>query len=98
MTEVSAPSGMDDRVTVRRILTRAPSAFRVLAAEPLYLLVDTAVVGHLGAHALGALAVGTTLMAVLAIVGTFVEYGTTARAARWFGTDQTGLAVAEGVQ
>jgi putative MATE family efflux protein len=80
------------------MLALATSAFLVLAAEPLYLLVDTAVVGHLGAHALGALAVGTTLMALLAIVGTFVEYGTTARAARWFGSDQRDRAVAEGVQ
>ena len=80
------------------MLTLATSAFLVLAAEPLYLLVDTAVVGHLGAHALGALAVGTTLMAVLAIVGTFVEYGTTSRAARWFGNDQRDRAVDEGVQ
>jgi len=87
-----------DRVTVRRMLTLATSAFLVLAAEPLYLLVDTAVVGHLGAHALGALAIGTTLMALLAIVGTFVEYGTTARAARWFGTGQRDRAVSEGVQ
>ena len=80
------------------MLTLATSAFLVLAAEPLYLLVDTAVVGHLGAHALGALAVGTTLMAVLAIVGTFVEYGTTSRAARWFGNGQRDRAVDEGVQ
>jgi putative MATE family efflux protein len=87
-----------DRVTVRRMLALATSAFLVLAAEPLYLLVDTAVVGHLGARALGALGVGTTLMALLAIVGTFVEYGTTARAARWFGNGQRDRAVAEGVQ
>src|SRR3954468_6328298 len=87
-----------DRVTVRRMLTLATSAFLVLAAEPLYLLVVTAVVGHLGAHALGALAVGITLMALLAIVGTFVEYGTTSRAARWFGNGQRDRAVAEGVQ
>src|SRR4051794_12290480 len=80
------------------MLTLATSAFLVLAAEPLYLLVDTAVVGHLGAHALGALAVGITLMALLAIVGTFVEYGTTSRAARWFGNGQRDRAVAEGVQ
>jgi putative MATE family efflux protein len=87
-----------ERVSVRRMLALATSAFLVLAAEPLYLLVDTAVVGHLGAHALGALAVGTTFMAVLAIVGAFVEYGTTSRAARWFGTARRDLAVAEGVQ
>jgi putative MATE family efflux protein len=87
-----------DRVTVRRMLSLALSAFLVLAAEPLYLLVDTAVVGHLGAHALGALAVGTTLMALLAIVGTFVEYGTTSRSARWFGLGDRGRAIDEGVQ
>jgi putative MATE family efflux protein len=80
------------------MLTLATSAFLVLAAEPLYLLVDTAVVGHLGAHALGSLAIGTTLMAVLAIVGTFVEYGTTSRAARWFGDGRGDRAVGEGVQ
>jgi putative MATE family efflux protein len=91
-------SVVTDRVTVRRMLALATSAFLVLAAEPLYLLVDTAVVGHLGARALGALAVGTTLMALLAIVGTFVEYGTTSRAARWFGSDQRDRAVGEGVQ
>src|SRR5829696_4803154 len=95
--EVARP-GVEDRVTVRRMLALATSAFLVLAAEPLYLLVDTAVVGHLGAHALGALGVGITLMALLAIVGTFVEYGTTARAARWFGNGQADRAVAEGVQ
>ena len=92
------PETTTDRVTVRRMLGLATSAFLVLAAEPLYLLVDTAVVGHLGARALGALAIGTTLMALLAIVGTFVEYGTTARAARWFGHEQRDRAIAEGVQ
>ena len=91
-------TGASDRVTVRRMLALATSAFLVLAAEPLYLLVDTAVVGHLGAQALGSLAVGTTLMALLAIVGTFVEYGTTSRAARWFGTGRRDRAVDEGVQ
>jgi putative MATE family efflux protein len=91
-------TGAPDRVTVRRMLVLATSAFLVLAAEPLYLLVDTAVVGHLGARALGSLAVGTTLMALLAIVGTFVEYGTTSRAARWFGSGRRDRAVDEGVQ
>jgi putative MATE family efflux protein len=95
---LDAETASTDRVTVRRMLTLATSAFLVLAAEPLYLLVDTAVVGHLGARALGALAVGTTLMALLAIVGTFVEYGTTARAARGFGNDRRDLAIGEGVQ
>ncbi len=85
-------------LSIRRMLTLTLSAFLVLAAEPLYLLVDTAVVGHLGTEALGALGIGTTLMALLAIAGTFVEYGTTSRAARWFGQGDRDRAVDEGVQ
>ncbi|MDT4924368.1 MAG: hypothetical protein QOG01_2081 [Pseudonocardiales bacterium] len=82
----------------RRLLTLAGSAFVVLAAEPLYLLVDTAVVGHLGSGALAGLGVGAALMALLTIVGTFVEYGTTSRASRWFGAGRTDSAINEGVQ
>jgi putative MATE family efflux protein len=86
-----------DAIT-RRLLSLALSAFVVLAAEPLYLLVDTAVVGHLGAVPLAGLGVAGALMTLLTIVGTFVEYGTTARAARWFGAGQVDAAIDEGVQ
>lgn len=82
----------------RRIVVLAASAFVVLAAEPLFLLVDTAVVGHLGRVPLAGLAVGGTVMSVLAIVGTALEYGTTGRAARLFGAGRRDAAVAEGVQ
>jgi putative MATE family efflux protein len=76
----------------------AGSAFVVLAAEPLYLLVDTAVVGHLGATALAGLGIGAALMTLVLLVGTFLEYGTTSRAARWYGAGQRDAAVNEGVQ
>jgi len=80
------------------LLALAASAFIVLAAEPLYLLIDTAVVGHLGPGPLAGLGIGAALMALLTIVGTFVEYGTTSRAARWFGAGRDAAAVNEGVQ
>jgi putative MATE family efflux protein len=80
------------------MLPLAASAFLVLAAEPLYLLVDTAVVGHLGSVPLAGLGVAGALMALLTVVGTFVEYGTTSRAARWFGAGREADAVGEGVQ
>jgi putative MATE family efflux protein len=86
------------QVPTRRLLALATSAFVVLAAEPLYLLVDTAVVGHLGSTPLAALGVAAALMALLLIVGSFVEYGTTARAARWYGAGWPDAAVAEGAQ
>ncbi len=37
-------------------------------------------------------------MALLTVVGTFVEYGTTSRAARWFGAGREADAIGEGVQ
>ena len=40
----------------------AVPALGVLAAEPLYVLVDTAVVGHLGALPLAGLALGGVLL------------------------------------
>jgi putative MATE family efflux protein len=70
----------------------------VLAAEPLYLLVDTAVVGNLGTVALGGLAVGGGLLAWAAALLNFLAYGTTARAARRAGAGDRVGAVAEGVQ
>ncbi|MCU1657548.1 MAG: family efflux transporter [Pseudonocardiales bacterium] len=89
---------MTHEATTRRLLSLAVSAFVVLAAEPLYLLVDTAVIGHLGAVPLAGLGVAGAVMAVLTIIGTFVEYGTTGRAARWFGAGRPDAAVNEGVQ
>ena len=93
-------SGRDDvsTVTTRRLLTLSASAFAVLAAEPLYLLVDTAVVGHLGSTALASLGIGAALLGLVTLVGTFLEYGTTARAARWYGAGRRDDAVREGVQ
>lgn len=87
-----------ETVQARSLIALAASAFVVLAAEPLYLLVDTAVVGHLGSQQLAGLGIGAALMALLTIVGTFVEYGTTSRAARWYGAGRTDAAINEGVQ
>ncbi|WP_246843487.1 MATE family efflux transporter [Allokutzneria sp. NRRL B-24872] len=82
----------------RRVLGLALPALGVLAAEPLYLLVDTAVVGHLGAVPLAALAIGGIVLAQVSTQLTFLSYGTTARAARLHGAGRRSEAVAEGVQ
>ena len=80
------------------VLALAVPALVVLAAEPLYLLVDTAVIGNLGTVALGGLAVGGGLLAWAAALLNFLAYGTTARAARRAGAGDRAGAVAEGVQ
>ncbi|MCF4006415.1 MATE family efflux transporter [Corynebacterium uropygiale] len=81
-----------------RILSLAVPALGVLVATPLYLLLDTAVVGRLGAFELAALAAGTTIQSLVTTQLTFLSYGTTARAARWYGAGDRPAAVREGVQ
>jgi putative MATE family efflux protein len=87
-----------EQAPLRTILGLAVPALGVLAAEPLYLLVDTAVVGHLGAVPLGGLSVGAIVLAQVSTQLTFLSYGTTARAARLHGAGRRADAVAEGVQ
>ena len=65
----------------RRILRLALPALGALAAEPLYILVDTAIVGHLGRSQLAALGAAATALSVLAMFN-FLQYGTTAQVAR----------------
>lgn len=62
-------------------------ALGALAAEPLYILVDTAIVGHLGRTPLAALAAAATVLGVLAMFN-FLQYGTTAQVARAVGAGE----------
>jgi putative MATE family efflux protein len=82
----------------RQIARLALPALGVLAAEPLYLLFDTAVVGRLGALSLAGLAIGGLILGMVGSQLTFLSYGTTARSARYFGADDRASAVGEGVQ
>lgn len=70
----------------------------MLAAEPAYLLFDTAVIGRLGALSLAGLAVGGLVLAMVSSQLNFLSYGTTARAARFHGGGDRSAAVGEGVQ
>jgi Na+-driven multidrug efflux pump len=69
----------------REILSLAVPALGALAAEPLYLLADTAMVGHLGTEELAALAIAATLLAGTFTLFNFLTYGTTAQVARYHG-------------
>jgi putative MATE family efflux protein len=84
--------------TGRRIVGLAVPALGVLAAEPIYLLFDLAIVGRLGAISLAGLAIGGLVLGTLSSQMTFLSYGTTARSARFFGAGNRGAAVGEGVQ
>jgi putative MATE family efflux protein len=72
----------------REILRLALPALGALAAEPLYLLADTAMVGHLGTEELAALAIAATLLAGAFTLFNFLTYGTTAQVARFHGAGE----------
>ncbi|GAA4901091.1 putative MATE family efflux protein [Stackebrandtia albiflava] len=95
---MTTPAPAHSPAGLRRITALAIPALVVLAAEPLYILVDTAVVGHLGRIPLAALALGGGVMSVAGWIGVVLAYGTTGRVARRFGAGQRAEAVAEGVQ
>ena len=69
----------------REIMRLAVLALPALAAEPTYLLVDTAIVGHLGTTELAALALAATMLSTVVTLCNFLAYGTTAQVARLHG-------------
>ncbi len=72
----------------REIGRLALPALGALAAGPLYILADTAIVGHLGTPQLAALALAGALVATLTDLSDFLSYGTTAQVARLHGADE----------
>jgi putative MATE family efflux protein len=82
----------------REILMLAVPALGALAAEPLYVLVDTAVVGHLGRSQLAALGVSAVILSTLFAVFNFLQYGTTAQVGRAAGAGQEEAARRLGAQ
>lgn len=83
---------LDGRRFDRQILALALPALGALAAEPTYILVDTAIVGHLGTPQLAALAIAATLLSTGVTLFNFLAYGTTARVARLHGAGEVAAA------
>ena len=82
----------------REIVRLAVPALGALAAEPLYVLVDTAIVGHLGTPQLASLAVAATVLGTGFTIFNFLTWGTTAQVARLHGAGLEGEAARVGAQ
>ncbi|WP_029288513.1 MATE family efflux transporter [Cellulomonas sp. HZM] len=75
----------------RQILALAVPALGALVAEPLFVLVDSAVVGHLGTDPLAGLGLASTLLVTVVGLCVFLAYATTAAVSRRLGAgDQRG--------
>jgi putative MATE family efflux protein len=81
----------------REILALALPAFGALVAEPLFLMADSAIVGHLGTTQLAGLGVAAALLGTLVNVFVFLAYATTAAVARRVGSGDRRAAVQQGV-
>lgn len=90
-TPVHVPAGLG-----RTILALAVPALGALIAEPLFLMADTAIVGHLGLNELAGAGLGTTVLQTAVGLMVFLAYSTTPAVARWLGARRLDLALAAG--
>ncbi|NOL41721.1 MATE family efflux transporter [Kribbella sandramycini] len=81
----------------REILRLAVPAFVALVSEPLMLLADSAIVGHLGTPQLAALGIAGTILQTLVGICVFLAYGTTSAVARRIGAGDHKGALAQGI-
>jgi putative MATE family efflux protein len=81
----------------REILRLAVPAFLALVAEPLFLLSDAAIVGHLGTPQLAGLGVAAVILQTVVGLCVFLAYGTTASVARHLGAGDLRAALAQGI-
>jgi putative MATE family efflux protein len=82
----------------REIVRLAVPAFGALIAEPVYVLSDTAIVGHLGTPQLAGLAVAAAILVTGFSIFIFLAYGTTASVARLIGAGDQREATHQAVQ
>ncbi|WP_344373246.1 MATE family efflux transporter [Agromyces tropicus] len=85
------------RAVDRDILRLAVPALGALIAEPLFLLADTAMVGHLGAAPLAGLGLASAVLQTIVGLMVFLAYATTPSVARRLGAGDERGAVAAGV-
>jgi MATE family, multidrug efflux pump len=81
----------------REIARLALPAFAALISEPLFLLADAAIVGHLGTAQLAALGIAGTILQTALGLFIFLAYGTTSTVARSLGAGDRRAALTAGV-
>ncbi len=81
----------------REVLRLAVPAFAALVAEPMFLLADSSIVGHLGARELAGLGIASAVLSAVIGLAVFLAYGTTAATARRLGAGDLRGALAMGV-
>lgn len=81
----------------REILALAVPAFGALVAEPLFVMADSAIVGHLGTPQLAGLGIAAALLTTAVSIFVFLAYATTAAVARRVGAGDLPAAIRQGM-
>jgi putative MATE family efflux protein len=97
MTQAPAAPKAARRRHDREIVALAVPAFGALVAEPLFVLADSAIVGHLGTAQLAGLGVASALLMTAVGVFVFLAYATTAAVARRVGAGDLRAAIRQGM-
>lgn len=97
MTIPNRRGRLDAREHDREILRLAVPAFLALVAEPMFLLADAVIVGHLGTPELAGLGIAGAIIQTAVGLCIFLAYGTTASVARRVGAGDTRAALAQGI-
>ncbi|OCC11688.1 MATE family efflux transporter [Streptomyces sp. PTY087I2] len=97
MTQASATPKTGRRRHDREIIALAVPAFGALVAEPLFVMVDSAVVGHLGTPQLAGLGIAAALLMTAVSIFVFLAYATTAAVARRVGAGDLPAAIRQGM-
>ncbi|MFI0816966.1 MATE family efflux transporter [Streptomyces sp. NPDC021098] len=97
MTQAPASARSTARRHDREIVALAVPAFGALVAEPLFVMVDSAIVGHLGTPQLAGLGVAAALLTSAVNIFVFLAYATTAAVARRVGAGDLPGAIRQGM-
>ncbi|MER7346023.1 MATE family efflux transporter [Streptomyces aurantiacus] len=97
MTQAPAAPKAARRQHDREIVALAVPAFGALVAEPLFLMADSAIVGHLGTAQLAGLGIASALLTTAVSVFVFLAYATTAAVARRVGAGDLQAAIRQGM-
>ncbi|MFJ9422580.1 MATE family efflux transporter [Streptomyces sp. NPDC101249] len=97
MTQAPETPKAARRLHDREIVALAVPAFGALVAEPLFVMADSAIVGHLGTAQLAGLGVASALLTTAVSVFVFLAYATTAAVARRVGAGDLPAAIRQGM-
>ncbi|MFE0347163.1 MATE family efflux transporter [Streptomyces griseoluteus] len=97
MTQAPALPKATRRRHDREIVALAVPAFGALVAEPLFVMADSAIVGHLGTAQLAGLGVASALLTTAVSIFVFLAYATTAAVARRVGANDLRAAIRQGM-